>query len=530
MYNHDISRLKRTEEKLRQERERAEAANHAKSDFLANVSHELRTPMNGVLGMAGLLKDSALDGEQKELVDTMICSGQSLMMLLNDILDLSKIEANELNLEQTPFNLSVVMRDTMRLFEPLTARKGLELRYQYNPMAPECFIGDPARLRQVVTNLMGNAVKFTATGSVRLDISSCRRDDGRVDMLFRVDDTGIGIDEAHIGKIFEKFTQADSSTTRKYGGTGLGLTICKLLAEAMGGRIGVESRVGKGSSFWFTVPLPLADALQNERLSNANQNNTNLTAKDIAMDVSACRVLVVDDHPVNLFIAKKLLTKLGFQHIETADDGKTALEESAKTPFDLIILDCQMPGMDGYEVSRALRAREEGSGRRIPIVAMTANAMVGDREKCVEAGMDDYVSKPIDAARMREVLAKWLGGGGLTAKDEASVAVDPPVDMAHLRSHIGDDEEEHKIVAGLFFNGVKESIAKLETAITQGDNDAWKRAAHKLQGSAANIGANKVRALSRRAEEMAEAAQDDKSKILQEIALACEDVRTFMSN
>ncbi|MDE1900705.1 MAG: response regulator [Alphaproteobacteria bacterium] len=532
LYNHDITRLKQTEEVLRQETERAEAASRAKSDFLANVSHELRTPMNGVLGMASLLRDSALDTEQRELVDVIVQSGESLMLLLNDVLDLSKIEANELTLEQIPFSLVAMMADVVRLFEPSARQKKLDFSFFYSAVAPECLVGDPARIRQIVTNLVGNALKFTEQGGVKIDISSRRRDDGKVDMIFRVEDTGIGIEEKNINRIFSKFTQADNSTTRKYGGTGLGLTICKLLTEAMDGALGVESRVGKGSCFWFSLPLSVADAEQTRRLSAENTDKANVLDGN---DFSPYRILIVDDHPINLFFARKLLMKMGFKSIDTVEDGRMALEKSAAEKYDLIILDCQMPGMDGYDVSRAIRAREDGSGTRIPIVAMTANAMIGDREKCVAAGMDDYVSKPITMPRMLEVLMKWLkaGGGGALKPLAAATAVaasPAPVDLAHLRDYIGDDEEEKQIVVSMFMSGAEEVLALMEASMVTVDNESWKKAAHKLKGSAANFGARTLQVLCGQAEQDAEADAATKQDLIRRVALACEDVRRFMGS
>ena len=542
VYSHDITRLKVTEETLRSETERAEAASRAKSDFLANMSHELRTPRTGVLGMAGLLKETPISPEQRELVDTIYNSGESLLLLLNDILDLSKIEASELTLEEIPFNLRVLMNDTVKLLDPLAKKKEIALEYNYNKAAPDSIVGDPARLRQIVTNLIGNALKFTSKGSVKLDISSRRLEDGRAQLFFRVDDTGIGIKEQNLQKIFNKFTQADESTTRRYGGTGLGLTICKLLVEAMGGKIGVESTVGKGASFWFEIPTKIASVEQTVRLSEVNKGGSIMNGSQ-QVDFSKARVIVVDDHPVNLFFAKKLLTKFGFRTVDTAEDGKTALSMIMRSPYDLVILDCQMPEMDGYEVCRIIRQSELATGKRVPVVAMTANAMVGDREKCMDSGMDDYVTKPINGDRMMEVLVKWLQNGTPTQELKTVAATtlpsrvkhikplsDIPVDMEYLRSFIGDDDQEKSLVLGMFVKGAEESISVLSQNIDTGDVDAWKRAAHKLKGSAANFGANYLRDCCVQAEELSDANPIDKAQLLHMVQQAYDGVKNYMTN
>lgn len=538
VYNHDITRLKKTEETLRLETERAEAASRAKGDFLANMSHELRTPMNGVLGMVGLLRETRLDNEQRELVETISNSGEALLLILNDILDLSKIEANELTLESAPFNLKVLMRDLVRLYEPMAKKKGLSLDFAYNQSSPECLVGDSARVRQVITNLIGNALKFTEKGGIRLDITSRRTTGGQATYYFRIDDTGIGIKEEHLDKIFNKFTQADESTTRRFGGTGLGLTICKLLAEAMGGSIGVESTHGKGSSFLVEIPLTIATEEQTKRLKQDNGKEKAMNDTP-STNFGSSRILVVDDHPVNLFFAKKLLNKFGFRTVDTAEDGKTALDMAARLSYDVIILDCQMPEMDGYEVSRIIRTREEGAAKHVPIIAMTANAMVGDREKCLSAGMDDYVTKPINSDRMMEVLVKWLGqvpvAPVVTAPPPESKvqSLDPnaygvPVDLSHLQEYFSNDEEK-SVVIGMFEKVTEESLAIMQANASDGASDAWKRAAHKLKGSAANFGANYLKECCAQAETLSDGTALDKAQLLFMIQQAYDSVRSYLA-
>ncbi len=562
VYHYNITRLKQVEEFLRRERVRAEAASRAKSDFLANMSHELRTPMNGVLGMAGLLKDSALLAEQREIVTAICSSGEALLQLLNDILDLSKIEAGELRLEEAPFQLQLLVQESVRLFEPLARQKNLSLTVNTSRLVQDMVVGDAARLRQILTNLLGNALKFTEQGGVSLDISvqpiqmPIAQQDAATEMqmlCFRVEDSGIGIAQQHIDRIFYKFTQADESPTRRFGGTGLGLAISKLLVETMRGHIGVHSTPGVGSCFWFSVPLSLANAQQAAQLQHSLGELAEECAAD---DFSRARLLVIDDHPINLIFARKALQKMGVGNVDTAEDGISALNLLERGRYDLVITDCQMPEMDGYAVARAIRQRESrpaqiGQHRnlpqRMPIIAMTANAMVGDRETCLLAGMDDYVSKPVNSKRLRAVLRQWLPAEILTLaqpiKEIAMIEttppefnsaasslsesdlgtrpvpeIQPPVDFSHLTSFIGDDPEEKQTLVTVFIDVAAMSLQMMENAAGENRCEDWARAAHKLKGSAANFGAQSLADFCRKAEENANSTSiNQKIEQLQDI-------------
>ena len=534
VYNYDITKLKEIEENLRRERANAEAANRAKGDFLANMSHELRTPMNGVLGMTSLLKDTPLNPEQRELLDTISTSGETLLLLLNDILDFSKIEAGQVALENIPFDIIELAQSTIRLLEPLASKKGIVCGLTLAQDIPAFVNGDPARVRQVITNLIGNAIKFTTAGSVRLSLSCDQVADDKCTLRFNIDDTGIGIKPEHLDKIFHKFTQADETTTRRFGGTGLGLTICKLLTEKMGGQIGVESTMNEGSRFWFAVPFMKVSAKETQVLGAAARHEHAAAQPLARADFSAHRILVVDDHPINLLFAKKLLQKFGCTNVDTVDNGADALRLLAAGRFDLVITDCQMPEMDGYEVSRTIRMRENAVEPRMPIVAMTANAMVGDREKCLDAGMDDYVSKPINADRLYRVLAAWLSnvepetGETNALAPQLPVGERQPVDLEHLYSVLGDDMDERREIIGLFINLAEQAAQGLLENLHNNDNGAWKKAAHKLKGSAANFGAHGLADHCRVAEEACDADAVQKTTMFLAIRHALSEVKGFL--
>ena len=383
----------------------ANSANQAKSDFLANMSHEIRTPMNAILSVAQLLELTEVDDEQRKLLSTLKSNGNKLLTLINDILDLSKIEARELKLNSQEFAPQTIVDNLSNSFAPQVEKKGLKLEINLDPNLPQWLIGDDFRLHQVLNNLISNALKFTSQGKISVTISATDEisiNDSEIGVDFRVTDTGIGIPQSIQKKLFQPFTQADNSTTRQYGGTGLGLTISRRIVELMGGAIGVESVVNEGSTFWFSIPLKLVPSGKMPEPPVAKPPSSGIPADDSSKTIT---ILVVEDYQDNRDLILFMLDTLGYQ-ADTVNDGQEALSQLAKQQYDLVLMDCQMPVMDGYQATMAIRERE-GSERHTPIIGLTANAMSSDRQKCLDAGMDDYLSKPIDMEKLLQIIQKW---------------------------------------------------------------------------------------------------------------------------
>jgi PAS domain S-box-containing protein len=531
----DVTARKRAEAELAQARDAAEAASRAKSEFMANISHEVRTPLNGIIGMTELVLASPLGGEPRQYLNLVRSSADTLLHIINDILDFSKIEAGHLQFEPAPFDLHARLSSTLEPLAVTARRKGLGFEVHLSPTLPPVVVGDSGRFGQVLTNLVGNAIKFTNDGTVQVDADRLPPQAGDPASLARlrfvVRDTGIGIPPEKHALIFEAFTQADGSTSRRFGGTGLGLSIAASIVKRMGGTVQVDSAPGRGSVFTVVAPFEVASsvelpALAGEglsRLLGASGAAAASPSPAAARTLRPLRVLLVEDNPVNQRLAHEILKRRG--HLVTlAENGREALECLAASAFEVVLMDVQMPEMNGLEATEAIRATEAGTGRHLPIVAMTAHAMAGDRERCLAAGMDEYLTKPIRAealvAHVERIAMKSVSSGA--PRDDAPVFA---LDEALQR--VDGDRALFAEIVGIFLADAPGMLADVAAAVGLGDAAAVGRTAHRLKGSILTFAAPAASEIALRLEHAGRAgdlsaADEDLARLTAEVGRLCD--------
>jgi signal transduction histidine kinase/CheY-like chemotaxis protein/HPt (histidine-containing phosphotransfer) domain-containing protein len=489
-----LDKIQQNYKTIKEEKEIAEAAEKIKSEFLANMSHEIRTPMNGIIGFTELLTNTELSKEQGEYLNMIKSSADNLLRLINDILDFSKIEAGKLDLEPIDFNLRDSLSETLRTIAIKAHEKGLELVYAVDPDVPDTLEGDPSRLRQIIINLVGNAIKFTDRGEIAVNVDLESRNENEVSLHFKVTDTGMGIPEEKKQIIFKAFAQADGTTTRRFGGTGLGLSISSQLVKLMNGKIWVESEPGKGSEFHFTTQFRLQENKEATKIIMKALNLKDVPAlavDDNASNRSALKILLAEDNVINQTFVIRVLEKKGHR-VTVATNGKEAVTAFEKEPFDLVLMDVQMPEMNGIEASELIREKEKKTGTCIPIIAMTAHALTGDREKFLNAGMDAYISKPVDTKMLIETIEKITAiSCTLNAKREPDTSGGEPsynlVDKKDTIERVNGDMDLLKEIVKLFFDTCPRLLSEVNAAISNGDNKTLEREAHTIKSVIGNF-------------------------------------------
>ncbi len=500
----DITERRDIEAIISQARESALEAARTKAIFLANMSHEIRTPLSGIVGTANLLLDTHLTEEQRHYLQILQKSVGLLMETVNDILDFSKIEAGKFALEAIDFNLRETVEESINLFKVPANKKNLDLNVTIENGISDDFRGDENRLRQVLNNLLNNAIKFTESGKILLSITQLEENKEQNTLRFEVADTGIGIDAEEKLRLFQPFTQADVSTTRRFGGTGLGLAICKEIVEMMGGEIGVESEAGKGSRFWFTVRLVSGFRFQvssedkSANIEDFKSTEQSQELKTLNVEPETIKILIADDNEINREVIRKLIEHIGYQ-CETVENGTQAVKKSAEENYDLILMDCQMPLMDGLTATKTIRQTEKS--HRPKIIALTANSVVTEREKCLLAGMDDYLSKPVTKNDLVWMLNKHFSTEKVLpnldlkqniVQHSLAELIAPEILKSFLEIESRGEKNFIFEILQIYCQNAEEQILKLQNDFLNRDMDSIERRAHSLKGSSINTGLEKL--------------------------------------